>query len=242
MLVTGAQVGVSIHAPAWGATRTRKPSSSGGGFQFTLPHGERPSRRLRGDGQAMGFNSRSRMGSDRLRRRPRRADAGFNSRSRMGSDPAPRSRTSSSRPFQFTLPHGERHPRSEDNFCPCRFQFTLPHGERQAEDEDETEGKGFNSRSRMGSDLATLETPALIDWFQFTLPHGERHHTFLQVLSPNLVSIHAPAWGATPCNCLVASVAACFNSRSRMGSDRRRRKKVKARRVSIHAPAWGATR
>ncbi len=54
---------VSIRAPAWGAT-TRIPSSSRQTlFQFALPHGERRCgyrwRQARG-----GFNSRSRMGSD----------------------------------------------------------------------------------------------------------------------------------------------------------------------------------
>ena len=56
---------------------------------------------------------------------------------------------------------------------------------------------GFNSRSRMGSDL---------------LPGTG----LAQVV---LVSIHAPAWGATAIDLVVAG----------------------RRGVSIHAPAWGAT-
>ena len=54
---------VSIHAPAWGATRSLAWKDKTVWFQFTLPHGERqlsdvvPPR-------VPGFNSRSRMGSD----------------------------------------------------------------------------------------------------------------------------------------------------------------------------------
>ena len=120
---------VSIHAPAWGATRAR---------QRQQPADIR-------------FNSRSRVGSD-LRRPPCRCGSrSFNSRSRVGSDaedslksaawcvsihapawgatrrpgPSPPSWT-----FQFTLPRGERRfaPRTTRSTSP--FQFTLPRGER----------------------------------------------------------------------------------------------------------------
>ena len=55
---------VSIHAPAWGATDLGRAQGVIDQFQFTLPHGER---RDRPGGRAgwPGFNSRSRMGSDR---------------------------------------------------------------------------------------------------------------------------------------------------------------------------------
>ena len=55
--------------------------------------------------------------------------------------------------------------------------------------------------------------------FQSTHPRGvRRHNVFTQSLS-FIVSIHAPAWGATT----------------------RRNEDSDARNVSIHAPAWGAT-
>ncbi len=76
------------------------------------------------------------------------------------------------------------------------FQFTLPHGERHGRNEDKIVILGFNSRSRMGSDT--------------TMNRG---------LRPSKVSIHAPAWGATPTTPRAA----------------------RAILVSIHAPAWGAT-
>ena len=103
--------GVSIHAPAWGATLACPFCDTKHQFQFTLPHGERPTR----TGTSFNprrFNSRSRMGSDRGGLEWPASRACFNSRSRMGSDHKQRSQKSYLQQFQFTLPHGERPRRS----------------------------------------------------------------------------------------------------------------------------------
>ena len=57
-----------------------------------------------------------------------------------------------------------------------------------------------------------------------------------------MVSIHAPAWGATWV-CRAGFGSRCsFNPRTRVGCDRRTAGHVaRQRQVSIHAPAWGAT-
>ena len=76
----------------------------------------------------------------------------------------------------------------------------------------------FNPRSRMGSDVGHLNPKHLPIWFQSTLPHGERRvgspaiktllgfnprsrmgsdPDILRAVAILLVSIHAPAWGAT---------------------------------------------
>ena len=120
---------VSIHAPAWGATRLLVPPLRPIMFQFTLPHGERPA-----TGTVSG----------------------------------------SSLKFQFTLPHGERRPCRGGRRREYGFQFTLPHGERLGVAVGLDGLGGFNSRSRMGSDLFVL----------------------CAVIGAE-VSIHAPAWGAT---------------------------------------------
>ena len=123
--------------------------------------------------------------------------ASFNSRSRMGSD------ITAPRPvrgfllFQFTLPHGERRRNTACYLLEDLFQFTLPHGERLPLPPPRAPARRFNSRSRMGSDK-----------------------TDIIMMIAELVSIHAPAWGAT---------------RGAGGEGG-------ARKVSIHAPAWGATR
>ena len=55
--------------------------------------------------------------------------------------------------------------------------------------------------------------------FQSTRPHGARHRDACYRSLGTLVSIHAPAWGATA----------------------NRQAEIQSHNVSIHAPAWGAT-
>ena len=77
----------------------------------------------------------------------------------------------------------------------------------------------FNPRPRMGSDFDKTRPCANASGFQSTPPHGERRHIKIFFTSKHIISIHAPAWGATR----------CF---------------IKPKRhvaISIHAPAWGAT-
>ena len=147
--------GISIHAPAWGATstilKTIKPVFE---FQSTLPHGERLLDPLYGEaaiefqstlphGERLRlaespqpspyFSPRSRMGSDGLSRQHCFLHRWhFNPRSRMGSDDTIAVHPAHLTSFQSTLPHGER-PSSDDlRSRMIIFQSTLPHGERPA--------------------------------------------------------------------------------------------------------------
>ena len=56
-----------------------------------------------------------------------------------------------------------------------------------------------------------------------------------------MVSIRAPAWGATQLIPPLTSGSASFNPRSRVGSDLLQEKDTAIELVSIRAPAWGAT-
>ena len=76
------------------------------------------------------------------------------------------------------------------------FQFTLPRGERRRRRAQAPGSRSFNSRSRGGSDT------------YWTTHHDNR-----------LVSIHAPAGGATRCPTARKTETKSFNSRSRGGSD-----------------------
>ncbi len=163
---------VSIHAPAWGATSSLSGLVSMMGFQFTLPHGERP--------LAPG------------RKRPRTL---FQFTLPHGERPARAGGAGNQQAFQFTLPHGERlclrggggegggfNSRSRMGSDMSAPQMTFPRN-------------SFNSRSRMGSDggdsgedtppQVSIHAPAwgattglvnevYVYQFQFTLPHGER--------------------------------------------------------------------
>ena len=144
---------ISIHAPVWGATRLEYDMAPFELFQFTLPCGERPVKKV---GKAIfdfDFNSRSRVGSDIQLIAVDCLRINFNSRSRVGSDG-----DNSSSLFPFF---------------------------------------NFNSRSRVGSDH--ISTPIYF--------------------SRNIISIHAPVWGATYYSMYFICFLFYFNSRSRVGSD-----------------------
>ena len=143
---------VSIHAPAWGATKPGALAASSRGFQSTRPRGAR--------------------------------------RTRICPSWA-------ARWFQSTRPRGARRlPQSRPQFLPC-----------------------FNPRARVGRDSCRPMRRTAALRFQSTRPRGARRESIQGRPAQPVVSIHAPAWGAT-----------CQPGIPLAGMD-----------VSIHAPAWGAT-
>ena len=79
--------------------------------------------------------------------------------------------------------------------------------------------RSFNPRARTGRDMERGCSPQMEHLFQSTRPHGARLPAILRILRTGLVSIHAPARGAT-----------LFGASRRANIS-----------VSIHAPARGAT-
>ena len=187
----------------------------------------------------------------------------FNSRSRMGSDKMRLAGWARKSKFQFTLPHGERHYQNSDDPEDVSFNSRS----RMGSDTSSLGGSLSLSVSihapAWGATRAQVVLENALAEFQFTLPHGERQGVQGRVRRRGQVSIHAPAWGATCASphrqrLILVSIHAsawgatrstprrsrwlgCFNSRSRMGSDRTLKSHITNRRVSIHAPAWGAT-
>ena len=209
-------------------------------FQSTLPRRERRSWANVSPQIHLYFNPRSREGSDALRTWQGIPVMYFNPRSREGSDkcssglpggiiisihaPAkgatliiaslsptvfdfnPRSREGSDCPylcgkalfsrFQSTLPRRERPDFCIGNKKVLEFQSTLPRRERQHGMHFRTMRSHFNPRSREGSD-----------------------HDCGCIVTQIMISIHAPAKGATSLEILVKKVSDYFNPRSREGSD-----------------------
>ena len=62
---------ISIHAPAWGATRCGGRNAAHARFQFTPPRGGRHAEPERGRGRLLHFNSRPRVGGDRFFIKPK---------------------------------------------------------------------------------------------------------------------------------------------------------------------------
>jgi len=210
---------ISIHAPAWGATvGSVRIVSAHVLFQSTLPRGERQVPGRQGNFQRH-FNPRSRVGSDTGSRPSTWPMPYFNPRSRVGSDLIIH--------VSVEVPDGiSIHAPAWGatvmllTFGPCSgFQSTLPRGER----------------------LSDIVCGVASYRFQSTLPRGERLVLVDRAIPAPKISIHAPAWGATHICGIVVSLPNNFNPRSRVGSDGHRCGCAPGRRISIHAPAWGAT-
>ena len=81
-----------------------------------------------------------------------------------------------------------------------------------------------------------------ISWFQSTHPRGVRRAGHGAKQRGRCVSIHAPAWGATPLAVANLATRAMFQSTHPRGVRPHDLRDARQRRiVSIHAPAWGAT-
>ena len=164
----------------------------------------------------MQFQSTPPHGGRRPAPAPVLPTTGFNPRPRMGGD------LTGQRPkwttwFQSTPPHGGRLVALLLTIPPWSFQSTPPHGGRPLKGALPRAHHGFNPRPRMGG-----------DFHDFTLE------------TTGIVSIHAPAWGATFLRDTLGESDG-FNPRPRMGGDFFASRRVCSRAVSIHAPAWGAT-
>ena len=124
----------------------------------------------------------------------------------------------------------------------CQFQSTLPQGERRVlKPELDREAANFNPRSRKGSDqIADTYLYLMPDFnprsrkgsdalkylrgfnrwlFQSTLPQGERRIDPFCIVLGSVISIHAPARGATVPRQPMSLGNTYFNPRSRKGSD-----------------------
>ena len=166
----------------------------------------------------------------------------FQSRTRVGCDNCGARTMDGTSRFQSTHPRGVRPPLMVVIPWPGVFQSTHPRGVRRRHAgrggelpcfnprtrvgcdkfhrSRQHRDAGFNPRTRVGCDQCAAGGPARRNEFQSTHPRGVRRLFRCQSGEDQVVSIHAPAWGATRAS----------RSVRRQGP------------VSIHAPAWGATR
>ena len=142
----------------------------------------------------------------------------FNPRTRVGCDP----------PWKI------------DYQTTSRFQSTHPCGVRQIFLPKQTQLYNFNPRTRVGCDKTRcIGKSPKTNFNPRTRVGCDRHQ--LPFPGRNIISIHAPVWGATPCG--HQSIVNCtnFNPRTRVGCDAGGCFKNIFNNISIHAPVWGAT-
>ena len=122
--------------------------------------------------------------------------------------------------FQSTLPRRERHARTplltslEKNFNPRSREGSDDQRPRPLRPH-----RHFNPRSREGSDERVKPYVDIKRLFQSTLPRRERLRELLDIFPQRVISIHAPAKGATATTWSGWWISTNFNPRSREGSD-----------------------
>ena len=234
---------VSIHAPAWGATLEvvtwQRHMEL---FQSTRPRGARPdissATVTRNE-----FQSTRPRGARHLTRRPMGRDVGFNPRARVGRDCGRGLRLHPGKEFQSTRPRGARHALQRRRVRWLGVSIHAPAwGATSGPPSELCRGYAFQSTRPRGARRAPKSRGHAVTMFQSTRPRGARLASPDAISCPLLVSIHAPAWGATCVGRILCLTVGGFNPRARVGRDQPRAVHRRATEVSIHAPAWGATR
>jgi len=239
--VRNRELQVSIHAPAWGATQTGKITVGNTLFQSTRPRGARRNR-LRLPAAVASFNPRARVGRDYDTAKGYCTAKGFQSTRPRGARPGMSSRSTPGRKFQSTRPRGARRqsgktPRPGRHcFNPrarvgrdlpaastvppvCLFQSTRPRGARPELLLNAVLVQMFQSTRPRGARLIPFNLFSNAMRFQSTRPRGARLNTRHERDVFGLVSIHAPAWGATGSAASMMAATHGFNPRARVGRD-----------------------
>ena len=123
--------------------------------------------------------------------------------------------------FQSTPPHGGRQLAAQVIFEANEFQSTPPHGGRQLSLLWTSHRCKFQSTPPHGGRPGRAQTRSKKMWFQSTPPHGGRLMVRRESPSSKIVSIHAPARGATRISATWKRFQTCFNPRPRTGGDMR---------------------
>ena len=191
-------VHVSIHAPAWGATGKRRWRKE----------------------KLNGFNPRARVGRDRCNYQVMGRQRCFNPRARVGRDSCAHAPLHCRCGFQSTRPRGARLLSALTLMLSLVFQSTRPRGARRAKvvitytagyvsihapawgatpfDRLGFFKLVFQSTRPRGARLKMTNKTGAASVFQSTRPRGARHNAKNRPARYHTVSIHAPAWGATP--------------------------------------------
>ena len=221
-VVDGLDQIVSIHAPARGATAGFNPkdrsflefqstpphggrpndddaTKRGSKFQSTPPHGGRLAVLLPGQRKDVRFNPRPRTGGDQLAARKLEAIEEFQSTPRTGGDP--RTKPPSSTPPSFNprprTGGDKQYAGAWDNHA--HVSIHAPARGATAARGDSQDGVEFQSTPPHGGRRPGAIDKRVVDLveFQSTPPHGGRRGLHPLAVIPVIVSIHAPARGAT---------------------------------------------
>ena len=122
------------------------------------------------------------------------------------------------------------------------FQFTRPQGARHCDTRDTAGHACFNSRARKGRDMLALFMAQAGLGFNSRARKGRDTAAFAELRSVLMVSIHAPARGATCSGNRHTAIGLFQFTRPQGARPQAPTLSKDFIEVSIHAPARGATR
>ena len=193
----GGGYSVSIRAPAWGATRARRPS-------LRSLQSFDPRSRMGSDGSFVppsetlcGFDPRSRMGSDASGGTSQRSIAGFDPRSRMGSDYNEMAQMIAAECFDPRSRMGSDAVLVSARYARGEFRSALPHGERLDGRRRRTPARNVSIRAPAWGATPQRDLEQVIDAVSIRAPAWGATLGMEDQAYGGPVSIRAPAWGAT---------------------------------------------
>ena len=209
-------------------------------FQSTRPRGARRRHGVVFWGRVC-FNPRARVGRDPYRPGLPHLQMGFNPRARVGRDLLILAVSRRWRLFQSTRPRGARPMRSTARAAMKPFQSTRPRGARREKGHGCRSGCDVSIHAPAWGATTVQYVAGYVTKFQSTRPRGARPTKLTRIIGGGTfqstrprgarrslwswyrrhahVSIHAPAWGATPAGGRPSESPACFNPRARVGRD-----------------------
>ena len=216
----GAEIVVSIRAPARGATPAHRDPIARARFRSALPRGERHGRRRRLQATGRFRSALPRGERPLLPDRPVSAVERFDPRSRAGSDLASTAPGFMFAKFRSALPRGERHQRVAAGEGALAFRSALPRGERRVGRRRQgwslpvsirAPARGATAEGACGGHVGvvSIRAPA----------RGATRRTWEASRRAVRVSIRAPARGATRLAEGRQAAYERFDPRSRAGSD-----------------------
>jgi len=212
--------GVSIHAPARGATSAGELGRDVITFQSTRPHEARPGVLARVLSARNGFNPRARTRRDWAAPFTRRSGTPFQSTRPHEARHDGREAFEQGKRFQSTRPHEARPGRSLLGTSQCAVSIHAPaRGATPTRDGLFVGTNEFQSTRPHEARRSEISANVRDNRFQSTRPHEARPPLADGEAPAAEVSIHAPARGATAQACAQQSRRCSFNPRARTRRD-----------------------
>ena len=233
---------ISIHAPQWGATATGVPSRlQARNFNPRTPVGCDPTS-YDNTQLTHNFNPRTPVGCDGKSTTTASCPAYFNPRTPVGCDDSAPILGPPFMVFQSTHPSGVRLDMSRNYDCNPLISIHAPQwGATVAGRTITRRLRNFNPRTPVGCDMVEAPPASMALLFQSTHPSGVRREKFQDLRVIEIISIHAPQWGATRPTSLSSAPHGISIHAPQWGATEKFQDLRVIETISIHAPQWGAT-